>query len=167
MLTIKLRTLKFQSLMYAAAAECFSIRLRLRSALPCYARTDVKPAYAFGHGLTYTTFTYSELAIDANTKTVSFHVQNSGSNTGSEVAQLYIEFPAAAGEPPKQLKEFSKFTLAPGESTGVVFKLSDRSFSIWDVTQHAWALQAGDFGIMVGSSSDDIRLKGTLQISAI
>lgn len=119
---------------------------------------SVKPAYPFGHGLSYTTFEYSNLAIQG--RTVSFSLKNGGSVAGAEVPQLYLKFPDSAGEPPKQLKGFTKVMLEPGASTTVEFTLDDRSFSIWDVSTHAWSVVQGSFGVMVASSTEDIRLNG-------
>ena len=88
--------------------------------------------------LSYTSFEYSDVkATDAG---VTFTVKNSGAVPGAEVAQLYLGFPAASGEPPKQLKGFTKIQLAPGASTTVTLPLNDRSLSIWDVAAHDWAV---------------------------
>merc|ERR1712039_1144771 len=125
-----------------------------------YGVHGVKPAFAFGHGLSYTKFAYSNLKISG--RTVSCTVQNVGSVKGAEVAQLYLDFPQTAGEPPKQLKGFKKVSLAPKESTIVDFELDDRSFSIWDVSKHAWAVEPGKFWAMIGSSVEDIRLRGQI-----
>jgi len=119
---------------------------------------SVKPAYPFGHGISYTSFKYSDLKVAG--RTVSFTVENSGAVSGAEVPQMYLKFPDAAGEPPKQLKGFTKVNLAAGASTTVSFELDDRSFSIWDVSTHAWTIAPGSFGVMVGSSTEDIRLTG-------
>ena len=129
-----------------------------------YAAHKSQPAYSFGHGLSYTTFGYS--AIKCARDAVSVTVTNTGSVTGAEVAQLYLEFPAQAGEPPLQLKGFNKVILKPGASTTVTFPLNDRSFSIWDVSTHAWATVKGNFGVKVGASVDDIRQTGTISVSA-
>jgi beta-glucosidase len=73
-----------------------------------YDANNVKPAFAFGHGLSYTTFEYSGLSFDAPTLTATFQIKNSGSVYGAEVPQLYLGFPADAGEPPKVLRGFRK-----------------------------------------------------------
>ena len=69
--------------------------------------------------------------------------------------QLYLGFPASAGEPPKQLKGFEKVQLAPGAKTTVQFKLEPRDLSIWDVASHDWSVVKGKFGVFVGASSRD------------
>ena len=92
-------------------------------------------------------------------------VTNTAGPAGAEVAQLYIGFPQAAGEPPQQLKGFAKTkVLQPGESTVVQFPLTARSFSIWDVSTHSWAVPKGTFGLTVGASSRDPRLTGQISL---
>jgi len=129
-----------------------------------YDAQNVEPAFAFGHGLTFTTFSYSNLKASSNV--VTFTVKNTGSRAGEEVAQLYLGFPSSAGEPPKQLKGFKRLALAQGESADVVLALNDRSLSIWDVDSHTWKVQQGSFTAMVGTSSRDIRLTSTFTVEA-
>ena len=77
-------------------------------------------------------------------RTITFAVRNNGTVPGSEVPQLYLRFPASAGEPPKQLKDYTKILLAPGATATVVFELNDRSFSIWNVLSagpHGWEVK--------------------------
>jgi beta-glucosidase len=104
--------------------------------------------------------------VDAAAKTISCTVTNNGTRgyAGQETAQLYLRFPSSAGEPPSQLKGWAKLpALAPGASTRASFSLADsRSFSIWDTQTHAWKFVDGEFGVMVGASSADIRLSGTV-----
>eukprot|EP00756_Hemistasia_phaeocysticola_P003291 Hpha_TRINITY_DN12167_c0_g2::TRINITY_DN12167_c0_g2_i1::g.82093::m.82093/K05349/bglX; beta-glucosidase len=133
---------------------------RLEVGYRYYSAHNITPAYAFGHGLSYTTFGYSDLQVSG--RTVSFSVKNTGSVAGSEVAQLYLDFPQSAGEPPKQLKGFQKLTLKAGETTRASIQLDDRSFSVWSVASHSWEIPSGSFGVMVGSSSADVRLTGTV-----
>lgn len=126
-----------------------------------YDAHNVEPAYPFGHGLTYTTFEYSNLKV--STTSVTLTVSNTGSRDGTEVVQLYMSFPAAAGEPPKQLKGFQQVPVTAGASVQVTLTLNERTFSIWDAITHAWMVPKGTFTAMVGSSSRDIRLTGTIQ----
>jgi beta-glucosidase len=125
-----------------------------------YQTHDIQPKFAFGHGLSYSTYTYSNLQV--NGRNVSFDVTNDGSRTGYEVPQMYLGFPASAGEPPLQLKGFTKLQLTAGQTTTVTFTVQDRDLSIWDVTEYAFVPQSGIFEINVGASSEDIRLYGTL-----
>lgn len=122
------------------------------------------PAFPFGHGLSYTSFTYSDLAIDSTTRKISFTLKNSGQRDGAEVAQLYVGFPAVAGEPPANLRRFERVELAAGASTQVSFWLEDRDVSIWDVSSHDWSVVKGSFTISIGASSRDFRLKGSLTV---
>jgi len=130
-----------------------------------YNAHDVAPAFPFGHGLSYTPFLYSGLKVQG--RTVSCSVKNTGDVDGAEVPQLYLGFPASAQEPPKQLKGFQKVMLKAGDSATVTFELADRDLSIWDVSSSQWSVVAGDFDIMVGASSEDIRLTGTLASLAL
>lgn len=112
---------------------------------------------------------YSNLKVTRNpaaeTGTVSFIVENTGKVDGAEVAQLYLSFPASSGEPPLQLKGFKKTrVLGPSEKEEVSISLRKRDFSIWDSKAHAWSQVAGTFKIMVGSSSRDIRLEGSVTL---
>jgi beta-glucosidase len=125
------------------------------------------PLFPFGHGLSYTTFRYSDLKIarGAGGQTaVKVKVTNSGAREGAEVVQLYLGDPAAAGEPPKQLKGFEKVWLKPGESQTVSLALTPDTMSVWNETTHGWKLVPGAYTISVGSSSRDIRLKGSFTI---
>ncbi|HEY0530265.1 MAG TPA: glycoside hydrolase family 3 C-terminal domain-containing protein [Actinoplanes sp.] len=122
--------------------------------------------YPFGHGLSYTTFEYSELEVSVtDTVTVSCTVTNTGTRAGREVVQLYVGDPdAAVRRPLRELRGFDKVALSPGESTRVDFPLSSRDFSYWDVAADAWRLEGGDFTIEVGASSRDIRLHTTITL---
>jgi beta-glucosidase len=120
------------------------------------------PAFAFGSGETYTTFTFTQLRIKGCN--VSFLVTNTGFRPGRQVAQLYLRFPASTGEDFIQLKGFEKVRLDAGQSTRVSFALDDRSFSIWDTNMHAWAVASGQFAVQVGGSSADASLAGAITV---
>eukprot|EP00992_Anisonema_acinus_P003657 TRINITY_DN1358_c0_g1_i1.p1 TRINITY_DN1358_c0_g1~~TRINITY_DN1358_c0_g1_i1.p1 ORF type:complete len:658 (-),score=111.17 TRINITY_DN1358_c0_g1_i1:45-2018(-) len=124
-----------------------------------YTAHGVKPAFPFGHGLTYTTFAYSDLDTSLP-ETIKATIKNTGARAGTEVAQLYVRFPASAGEPPLQLKGFVPVTLSPGDSSTVTFRLSPGDLSIWDTASHTYVTQHGTFSVFVGASSADIRLTG-------
>jgi len=125
-----------------------------------YASHNVKPHFPFGFGLSYTNFSLSGLTVTG--RDVSVDLKNTGSSAGAEVVQLYLGFPAAAGEPPIQLKGFEKVTLNPGAAQKVTFSLTDRDLSIWDVASHSWKVAPGTFTVNVGTSSQDLPLKQNL-----
>jgi len=129
-----------------------------------YDSQSIAPLFPFGHGLSYTTFAYSNLKITgmiSSVLTITASVQNSGKVAGSEVAQLYIGFPATAGEPPQVLRGFQKLVLDAGASADATFQLTKAEISIWNIPTGSWQAVTGTFNVFVGSSSRDIRLKGT------
>ena len=127
---------------------------------------DIAPLFAFGHGLSYTTFRYSDARAEATARGAAVRVtlRNTGRVAGAEVAQVYVEQPAAAGEPPRQLGGFKKVFLQPGESRTVTVSLDKRAFSRWSSKAHAWEVVDGVHGIAVGSSSRDIRATATVRM---
>jgi beta-glucosidase len=130
-----------------------------------YDAAGVAPLFPFGYGLSYTTFRYANLSITAGAAgrvAVSADVTNTGTRSGAEVVQLYVGDPAP-GEPPAQLKGFTKVTLAPGATAHVSFTLDSRAFSYWDVGTHGWRVAGGTYRIDVGASSRDFRLRGTVR----
>lgn len=136
-----------------------------------YDRSATKPLFPFGFGLSYTTFSYSNLSVlpqagDVNEPvTVSFDVSNTGHREGAEVAELYVgDSHASVPRPVKELKGFAKVNLRPGESKRVMLKLDRRAFSFYDVARKDWSAEPGEFSILVGSSSDKIELQGTFNL---
>jgi beta-glucosidase len=132
-----------------------------------YDAADRPVAYPFGHGLSYTTFSYRDLRVapagtaDAGdlTLTVSCMIANTGGRAGREVVQVYVGDPAAAvARPPRELKAFAKIGLEPGAERAVSFALTARDLSYWSVAHGRWVLEPGEFLIAVGASSRDIRL---------
>ena len=97
---------------------------------------------------------------------MSATVTNTGKVAGSDVAQLYLDDPAASGEPPRQLKGFQKVTLQPGQSTTVHFTLSGHDLSYWNDTANGWVLPDGTFGVYVGDSSAlaNLPLRGSFTV---
>jgi len=130
-----------------------------------YDTIGVEPLFPFGYGLSYTSFSYSNLLIQDSsvleTVRISVDVGNVGKSLGSEVVQLYIGFPSKTGEPLKLLRGFHKVSLVPGTSKTVSFSLWPRDLSFWDVTTHGWTVERGEYRVFVGSSSRDIHLIGT------
>jgi Fibronectin type III-like domain len=122
------------------------------------------PLFPFGHGLSYTTFGYSNLTLTpgVGTMTVGFDVTNTGSVAGTEVPQVYVGSPASPPVPMsvRALAAFQRVSLAPGERQHVTMQVAPRAFQYWSVGTHDWATAWGDRTIAVGSSSRDIRLSG-------
>ena len=136
-----------------------------------YDAKDVDPLFPFGHGLSYTQFKYSELALPSEvmageTFRVSVMVENAGSMPGQEVIQLYVrDEESTLVRPPKELKGFEKITLAPGEVKMVTFALGPRDLAYYAPHQCAWVSEAGTFEVQVGASSRDIRLRGQFELN--
>ena len=121
--------------------------------------------FPFGHGLSYTTYSYSNLKVTAgkNPK-VTFTVTNTGNRAGAEVAEVYASLPAAAAEPPKRLVGFSKVKLNAGESKEVSVEVDPKYLSIFNVEKNGWQLLPGDYNFMVGGSSQTLLLKQTVNL---
>jgi beta-glucosidase len=118
-----------------------------------------KPLFAFGYGLSYARFAISDVTVEPQadgTVAVAATVRNTGGRTGSDVVEVYLGFPAAAGEPPKQLKAFAKVDLKPGEIYSAHMALDRHAFESWDEDTHAWIVVHGNYKVMVGRSSRDI-----------
>ncbi|HEY2075503.1 MAG TPA: glycoside hydrolase family 3 C-terminal domain-containing protein [Streptosporangiaceae bacterium] len=140
-----------------------------------YDANNETPLFPFGYGLSYTSFRFSQLQISSeqvqntgsdpgatscqcngqsgNLVTVSATVTNTGQVAGSDIAQLYLGDPSAAGEPPRQLKGFQKVTLQPGQSRTVQFSLTGHDLSYWNDAANGWVVPDGHFGVYVGDSS--------------
>jgi len=138
-----------------------------------YDARDLAPLFPFGHGLSYTTFGYSDLVVDrqqitdTEVLTVSVTITNSGARSGAEVVQLYVrDVEASVIRPPKELKGFDKVTLAPGERRTLSFRLDQRAFAFWDEALGDWRVESGDFELLVGASSRDIRLTATVAVTS-
>ena len=129
-----------------------------------YDTAGVPVRWAFGHGLSYTTFAYSDLQADATA--VTFTVTNTGSRDGAEVAQVYVGCPEGrVFRPAKELKGFVKVFLKAGESRTVTVPLDDKAFRYWNVKTNQWQVEGGSYTISVGAASDDIRLQATVQLA--
>ncbi|HLP18382.1 MAG TPA: glycoside hydrolase family 3 C-terminal domain-containing protein [Bacteroidota bacterium] len=131
----------------------------------------IDPLYPFGHGLSYTTFAYGPCAIapvKARTNavvTVSTDISNTGARAGSEVVQLYIRpVHPSVDRPMKELKRFVKVALRPGEKKRVTMTLDPSAFAYYDSGTHAWKTEPGNYELLIGSSSRDIRSTGTVTL---
>lgn len=132
-----------------------------------YVEVSSSPLYSFGYGMSYTTFEYSDLQVvqkSARCFEVSFKVKNTGKYDGEEVAQLYMrdEY-ASVVQPMKQLKHFERFYLSKGEEKLIVFTLAAEDLSIINQALEQ-IVESGTFQVMIGSSSDDIRLEGSILV---
>jgi beta-glucosidase len=136
-------------------------------------RQDV--SYPFGHGLSYTTFAYTDLVVKVSGShehgdlkiALSCGITNTGARAGKEVVQVYVrDIKASVRRPPRELKAFAKVSLDPGASITVAFELGSRELSYWSVRAHDWVLEAGQFELAVGASSRDIRLTATVDVAA-
>lgn len=124
----------------------------------------IRPLFAFGHGLSYTTFGYGKLSADASkispdgALTLSVDVTNTGSRAGAETIQLYIsDTKASVKRPAKELKNFAKIYLEPGQTKTVTFTVRPSDLAFFDAGAHAWKAEPGEFRAHVGAASDDIR----------
>jgi beta-glucosidase len=136
-----------------------------------YEHKGVKPLFPFGYGLSYTTFKYANLTVvpasgapDA-VYTVSFDLSNTGDRAGAEVAQIYVaDDHSKIARPAKELKGFAKVVLQPGESRRVSVNLDARAFAYFDPAAKQWHIAPGSFGILIGRSSEEIVLKGSIAV---
>jgi beta-glucosidase len=119
------------------------------------------PLFAFGHGLSYTTYAYSGLK--AGIDTVTFTVRNTGKRAGAEIAQVYAALPSAAQEPPKRLVVWDRIPLAPGESKTVTLAIDPKFLSIFNEQKDGWELLPGEYQFLVGGSSRSTPLTATVK----
>jgi len=133
-----------------------------------YDTRGVEPLFPFGHGLSYTEFGYSNLGTKQRADEgigVSLDVKNKGEIAGAEVVQLYVrDIEASADRPVKELKAFAKIELPPGETKQVQLFLEPDAFAFFDPLQKKWIVEPGEFELLVGSSSGDIRLTDRISI---
>lgn len=136
-----------------------------------YDERGVEPLFAFGHGLTYSTFELGDLTLRrVNATTVSADASvvcsatltNTGTVAAAEVVQLYVAYPEAAMEPPKLLKAFAKVHLAPGQSAGVELQVLMGDLRIWTERTEDWGLVHGEYSFLVGFAADDIKISGKM-----
>ena len=138
-----------------------------------YMYLNGKPLFAFGHGLSYTQFRYSGLQVSPKQiptdgkVSVSVEVENTGVREGDEVVQLYVhDVQCSVKRPSKELRGFERVRLRPGEKRTVTFTLPGEKLAFYDVKTHGFVVEPGTFDVWVGSSSDDIRARGQLEVVA-
>jgi beta-glucosidase len=131
-----------------------------------YDKKDVAPLFPFGHGLSYTKFKYSNLRLNKKSITpndvlkVKVDVTNKGRVAGKEIVQLYVrDVKSTFARPEKELKAFAKVEIKPGKTKTITFTLDREAFWYFDVVKNGWSLEAGEFEILVGASSRDIKEK--------
>ena len=136
-----------------------------------YDKKNMEVLFPFGYGLSYTTYAYSNLQLDkkhmkdTETLTVSVDVTNTGSMAGKEIIQVYVaDQESSVIRPKKELREFAKVFLQPGETKTVTFTLGKRSFAYYNTEISNWFVESGNFDIMIGASSRDIRLQDTVWV---
>ena len=134
-------------------------------------KKNIKPAFAFGHGLSYTQFAISNLRSDKNLMnqndsiTFTVNVKNTGKRAGAETIQLYIhDVKASVDRPYKELKGFQKVYLQPGESKDVNITINKQALSFYDETAASWKAEAGKFEALVGNASDQLKLKKAFEL---
>lgn len=136
-----------------------------------YTTKHIQPLFPFGYGLSYTTFSFSNLKVTPETAsphgpiTVSFDVTNTGSRKGADVAQLYVGDPSAhVARPVKELKGYEKVRLEPGQSRQVTLHLNYRSLAYWDTAKNNWQVDPGKFVVYVGDSSENTPLTQSFEV---
>jgi beta-glucosidase len=123
-----------------------------------------QPLFAFGYGLSYTTFDYTTLSVDSTAKTARFTVTNTGTRAGAEIAELYARLPKGSDEPFKRLVGWKRITLAAGEAQTVTVSIDPQVLETFDETMNRWNFAPGDYEVLVGPSSDKTALTGSLQV---
>ena len=134
-----------------------------------YDTANAPVLFPFGHGLSYTTFEYRDLRVQAqkDSAKITLKVKNTGNRSGKEAVQIYVrDVESSHFRPFKELKGFAKVHLNPNEEKEVTIELHRRAFSFYDVGKKDWILEAGNFEILVGASSQDIRLATTLRLDS-
>ena len=149
---------------FAGAGRTVQYREGLYVGYRYYQTAGVPVAFPFGHGLSYTSFAYSDLKASADGVTLT--VTNTGTRAGMEIVQLYVAKPdAKIFRPAQELKGFAKVPLRPGESRTVVIPLDDKAFRYWNTQTNRWEVEGGQYELRVGASSADIRLTAAVEVA--
>ena len=134
----------------------------------------VEPLFPFGHGLSYTSFEYSNITVNKNvfsdkeTVKISVDIKNNGNVSGKEIVQLYVsDIDSTTIRPDKELKGFAKIALNANETKTIHFELNRRDFAFYDELTKSWKVEAGQFGILIGASSKDIRQSATIEMNEV
>src|SRR5204863_139576 len=131
-----------------------------------YEAAGTEPRFPFGHGLSYTTFGWSDARLDG--RAVEVDITNTGARAGTEVVQLYIaDVEASVPRPPKELRAFARVHIEPGATATACFVLGDRDLAHWDVERHEWVVEPGEFRVLLGPSSADTRATVSLWVPVL
>jgi beta-glucosidase len=143
----------------------------LRTGYKWFDAQGIEPLFPFGFGLSYTTFTITNPTVGlagGNQLSVTVDLKNTGTRTGAEVVQVYLSMPASLDEPPRRLIGWRKVTLPPGATETVTILVDGNSsahpFGYWDTTSRSWAIAPGDYGVLVGNSSRNLSVAGTIRL---
>jgi beta-glucosidase len=129
-----------------------------------YEAQHKQPLFPFGFGLSYTSYTYSGLTVDSSAKVARFTVKNGGRRAGTEIAEVYATLPKGSDESFKRLVGWKRVTLTPGESQSVTVSIDPRVLQTFDDSKNAWNFVAGEYEVVVGSSSENTPLKASLRV---
>jgi len=133
-----------------------------------YEKQNIEPLFPFGHGLSYTNFEYSNLKVippqsEDAVISLSLDVENTGKREGKEIVQLYVSVANTnIDRPKKELKDFIKVELESSSSKKLTFNLTERHLAFWDTDNKTWALEPAEYKVLVGSSSEDIKLESSV-----
>lgn len=137
-----------------------------------FEKKKIKPLFAFGHGLSYTSFNYGKITLDKNVMTstdslnITIPITNTGKREGAEVVQMYImDKESSLPRPIKELKGFKKIKMVPGETVYVKFVVGKEALSFYDSAKHQWVAEPGKFQILIGAASDDIRSTASFSLN--
>jgi len=151
-----------------AAKPAFNVKYDegLKVGYKWYDAENKKVLFPFGYGLSYTTYSYSDLKVNAGSAgtIVTFSVKNTGRRAGAEIAEIYVALPQDAGEPPKRLVGWAKVDLKPGESKEASAAIDSSYLSIYDESLDAWKLVPGIYSFMLGGSSQELPLVATVAL---
>ena len=129
-----------------------------------YEAEHKQPLFAFGYGMSFTSYAYSGLSVDSTAKTARFTVKNTGKRAGTETAEVYAKLPKGADESFRRLVGWKRITLAPGESQTVTVAIDPRVLQTFDEANDGWNLAPGNYQVLVGASSDNTPLSASLLV---
>jgi beta-glucosidase len=136
---------------------------KLKVGYKWYDAKKIDPLFPFGFGLSYTSYAYSNLRVTSGDRLdVTCTVQNTGEVSGTEIVEVYASLPAAAAEPPQRLIGWQRVQLNPGQSRDVSISIDKKLLTIYEADSNDWRLVPGDYGVMVGGSSQYLPLQQSI-----